>query len=226
MVESTRARRRFLGRAAAAASALVLAGCDRLSGSEWFPKVLGLAERLNYAAAHAIAPRKANGAGIRGVGSLPAVSQQRHGQSRYGRVSRDGSQWLRRFSAGGGRHGWPAEELFACRTAGAPVAHADHAARLCRRLERDCQVEGRQAVGDPRCGAARGRRALRDVLLRRPDGGGRHGFLLREHRHGRRLPCADDPRVRNERRAAPGRERRAAAGSASSASWATSTRST
>jgi DMSO/TMAO reductase YedYZ molybdopterin-dependent catalytic subunit len=52
-------RRRFLGRAAAAASALVLAGCDALSRSEWFPKVLGVAERLNYAAAHAVAPRKA-----------------------------------------------------------------------------------------------------------------------------------------------------------------------
>jgi len=59
MDESTGTRRRFLGRAAAAASALVLAGCDRLSGSEWFPKVLGLAERVNYAAARAIAPRKA-----------------------------------------------------------------------------------------------------------------------------------------------------------------------
>jgi DMSO/TMAO reductase YedYZ molybdopterin-dependent catalytic subunit len=59
MTASTGTRRRFLGRAVAAASALLLAGCDRLSGSEWFPKVLGLAERLNYAAARAIAPRKA-----------------------------------------------------------------------------------------------------------------------------------------------------------------------
>jgi len=59
MVKSTAPRRRFLGRAVAATSALVLAGCDRLSGTEWFPKVLGLAEHLNYAAARAIAPRKA-----------------------------------------------------------------------------------------------------------------------------------------------------------------------
>jgi len=59
MDDSTSTRRRFIGRVAAAASALVLAACDRLSGSEWFPKVLGLAERLNYAAARAIAPRKA-----------------------------------------------------------------------------------------------------------------------------------------------------------------------
>ena len=52
-------RRRFLSRAAAAASALLLSGCDRLSRSEWFPRVLGLAENWNRRAAQAIAPRKA-----------------------------------------------------------------------------------------------------------------------------------------------------------------------
>jgi DMSO/TMAO reductase YedYZ molybdopterin-dependent catalytic subunit len=52
-------RRRFLARAAAAASALFLSGCDRLSQSEWFPRVLGLAEQLNRRAAHAVTPRKA-----------------------------------------------------------------------------------------------------------------------------------------------------------------------
>ena len=46
-------RRRFFTRMATAASALVLAGCDRLSQSEWFPKVLGVAESLNRKAAHA-----------------------------------------------------------------------------------------------------------------------------------------------------------------------------
>ncbi len=59
MNKVTAPRRRFLARTAGAMSALVLAGCDRLSRSEWFPKVLGQAERLNYAAAHAITPRKA-----------------------------------------------------------------------------------------------------------------------------------------------------------------------
>ena len=52
-------RRRFLARAAAAALALVLAGCDRLSRTEWFPRVLAVAEKWNDAAAHAITPRKA-----------------------------------------------------------------------------------------------------------------------------------------------------------------------
>jgi DMSO/TMAO reductase YedYZ molybdopterin-dependent catalytic subunit len=52
-------RRRFLTRMGTAASALVLAGCDRLSQSEWFPKVLGVAETLNRKVAHAVGSRKA-----------------------------------------------------------------------------------------------------------------------------------------------------------------------
>src|SRR5260221_12219621 len=52
-------RRRFLARAVAAASGLVLAGCDRLSRTAWFPRVLAVADKWNYGAAHAIAPRKA-----------------------------------------------------------------------------------------------------------------------------------------------------------------------
>jgi DMSO/TMAO reductase YedYZ molybdopterin-dependent catalytic subunit len=52
-------RRRFLTRTAAAASGLFLAGCDRLSQTAWFPRVLGVAEKWNEAAAHAILPRKA-----------------------------------------------------------------------------------------------------------------------------------------------------------------------
>ena len=52
-------RRRFLARAVTLASGLILAGCDRLSRTEWFPKVLGVAEKWNDAAAHAITPRNA-----------------------------------------------------------------------------------------------------------------------------------------------------------------------
>ncbi|HEY3459249.1 MAG TPA: molybdopterin-binding protein [Casimicrobiaceae bacterium] len=53
------ARRRFLGRAGATLAALGVAGCDRLSQTEWFPRVLGAAESLNYTAAKAITGRKA-----------------------------------------------------------------------------------------------------------------------------------------------------------------------
>ena len=52
-------RRRALRRFAAAAGALVLAGCDRLSNTEWFPKVLGLGERLSATVSPVFAGRAA-----------------------------------------------------------------------------------------------------------------------------------------------------------------------
>ena len=52
-------RRRFLRSALAAGSALVLSGCDRLSRSEWFTKVLDSAEKLTYGAQRLLLPRKA-----------------------------------------------------------------------------------------------------------------------------------------------------------------------
>ena len=53
------ARRRFLRRVAASLGALGVAGCDRLSQSEWFPKVLESAERLNERVAKVVTGRKA-----------------------------------------------------------------------------------------------------------------------------------------------------------------------
>ena len=51
-------RRRFLGRAFGAAGALALSGCDALSRTEWFPKVLGVGEKLSESAHHLLVPRK------------------------------------------------------------------------------------------------------------------------------------------------------------------------
>jgi DMSO/TMAO reductase YedYZ molybdopterin-dependent catalytic subunit len=48
------ARRRFLQRALAGAGALVLAGCNKLSQTEWFPKVLGSVEGLNHLGARTV----------------------------------------------------------------------------------------------------------------------------------------------------------------------------
>ena len=52
-------RRQFLRRAAGTAGALALSGCDALSQTEWFPRVLGAAEHLSNAAQHLIAGRSA-----------------------------------------------------------------------------------------------------------------------------------------------------------------------
>jgi DMSO/TMAO reductase YedYZ molybdopterin-dependent catalytic subunit len=52
-------RRRFLARALVGGGAAVLAGCDKLSHSEWFPKVLGKGEAVTLAAQRAILTRKA-----------------------------------------------------------------------------------------------------------------------------------------------------------------------
>ena len=52
-------RRRFLVGAAQAAGLLVLAGCDNLSKSDWFPKVLGSTEGLTRRAQRLLTSRKA-----------------------------------------------------------------------------------------------------------------------------------------------------------------------
>ncbi len=49
-------RRRFFG-ALAGAGTLMLAGCQRLSQTEWFPKLLGAGETASEAAAHVLARR-------------------------------------------------------------------------------------------------------------------------------------------------------------------------
>ncbi|HUH92879.1 MAG TPA: molybdopterin-binding protein [Casimicrobiaceae bacterium] len=52
-------RRRLLLRGASALAALALSGCDALSRSDWFPRVLSSAEKLNRGAQRLVAPRRA-----------------------------------------------------------------------------------------------------------------------------------------------------------------------
>jgi len=52
-------RRRFLLRTLGAAGTLLVAGCERLSQTEWFPKVLATGEVASSAVAHAVTSRKA-----------------------------------------------------------------------------------------------------------------------------------------------------------------------
>jgi len=80
-------RRRFLTRAIGAGSALFLSGCDALSRTEWFPKVLATGEALSHAAQTLVAPRRAMAQefgevdlspGFRSNGtSMPASAQYR-----------------------------------------------------------------------------------------------------------------------------------------------------
>ena len=51
-------RRRFFTRIAAGGAALVLAGCDRLSKSDWFPKILQGGEKLSQGIQHLVTSRK------------------------------------------------------------------------------------------------------------------------------------------------------------------------
>jgi len=51
-------RRRFLARTLGAIGTLALGGCEPLSRSEWFPKVLGAGETASSAVAHAVTSRR------------------------------------------------------------------------------------------------------------------------------------------------------------------------
>jgi DMSO/TMAO reductase YedYZ molybdopterin-dependent catalytic subunit len=51
-------RRRFLARTFGAAGTLFVAGCERLSSSDWFPKVLSAGETASSAVAHAVTSRR------------------------------------------------------------------------------------------------------------------------------------------------------------------------
>ena len=53
-----RSRRYFLRQALTSAGAALLAGCDALSNSSWFPKVLGIAEHLNRGAQRLVTSRR------------------------------------------------------------------------------------------------------------------------------------------------------------------------
>src|SRR5512143_1336096 len=59
MNERGQARRRFFARAFGAAGALLMAGCERLSESTWFPKVLGAGENVSEAFANLVTPKMA-----------------------------------------------------------------------------------------------------------------------------------------------------------------------
>jgi DMSO/TMAO reductase YedYZ molybdopterin-dependent catalytic subunit len=59
MIELSRwRRRRFLARAFGAAGALMLGGCNRLSQTDWFPKVLGVSETMSDVASRLVTSQR------------------------------------------------------------------------------------------------------------------------------------------------------------------------
>ena len=58
MKQRMHSRRRFLRQALAGAGAALLAGCDALSNTSWFPKVLDTAEHLNRGLHHLVTSRR------------------------------------------------------------------------------------------------------------------------------------------------------------------------
>lgn len=59
MTDQRGTRRRFLHRALAAGGAILLSGCEQLSRSEWFTRLLGSAEKLSFATQRLLLTRKA-----------------------------------------------------------------------------------------------------------------------------------------------------------------------
>jgi len=58
MTSRKRSRRYFLRQTLTSAGAALLAGCDALSNSSWFPKILGVGEHLSSAAQHLVTSRR------------------------------------------------------------------------------------------------------------------------------------------------------------------------
>jgi DMSO/TMAO reductase YedYZ molybdopterin-dependent catalytic subunit len=57
-IPSSSSRRKFLGGALGSACAALLTGCDALSNTQWFPRVLETAEHLNRSAQRLLSSRK------------------------------------------------------------------------------------------------------------------------------------------------------------------------
>ena len=74
MKPRTQSRRRFLRNALTSASAALLAGCDALSNSSWFPRILGSAEHLTRGLHHLLTSRRS----MAQVARTQPQGQQRH----------------------------------------------------------------------------------------------------------------------------------------------------
>ena len=70
-------RRGLMARLLAGASVVALGGCEKLSETTWFPKVLGLGEKATYKIQRLILPRKAMAQEFPASRPVAAIPQQR-----------------------------------------------------------------------------------------------------------------------------------------------------
>ena len=70
-------RRGLMTRLLAGASVLVLGGCEKLSETTWFPRVLGLGEKATYKIQRLRHAAKSDGSGIPSDRPVAAIPQQR-----------------------------------------------------------------------------------------------------------------------------------------------------
>ena len=139
-----RARRRFFARALAGGGALALAGCERLSQSEWFPRMLGAGEKASSARVASRCRPQGDGAGVHARPTCRrSFRSNGTAEPDSRRVSRTDGGRFRGLSPRGRRPGRSARCLLARRAEGVAEPHADHAPRLRRGLERDREMAGR-----------------------------------------------------------------------------------
>ena len=70
-------RRSLMTRLLAGASVVALSGCEKLSETTWFPKVLGLGEKATYKIHRLVLPRKAMAQEFTASRPVAAIPQQR-----------------------------------------------------------------------------------------------------------------------------------------------------
>ena len=127
------------------AGAALLAGCDALSNSSWFPKALGIGEHLSSAAQHLVTSQTLDGSGVHRGRPVAAVPQQWNCEpedGEYQALAAHGFQDWKPLVDGLVQRSRRVHARAAARDA---ESHTDHAPRLRRGMECDRQMDRRAA---------------------------------------------------------------------------------
>ncbi len=143
------ARRRFLARALGAAGTLLVAGCERLSQTEWFPKVLGAGEAASSAVAHAVTSRKSMAQEFTDADRSPTFRSNGTAEPDDDDYRALAAQRLRRLPAGGRRPRRAAGD--ACRWPNCARCPAGRRSRGTTASRAGARSRSGRARGSPRC---------------------------------------------------------------------------